>query len=116
MLAFLEGTTAEEVPSTCFVAVENANIVGFVNLYKWSDTSAQLVGLYISGGWRRLGFGRQLVLTAIEALGQGCELSVLVPPTNPGLTLFQKLGFAPVTRIGEYQTPGDHLHLSHKIV
>jgi hypothetical protein len=28
MLAFLEGHAAEEVPSTCFVAVEN-DIVGF---------------------------------------------------------------------------------------
>jgi ribosomal protein S18 acetylase RimI-like enzyme len=118
MLAFLEGATAAEAPESFryFVAAENDNIVGFAALDKWSDTSAQLVSLYISGGWRRQGLGRQLVLTAIGALGQGCELSVLVAPTNPAIALFRKLGFSPVTHLGEYQTPGDHLHLSLKIV
>jgi ribosomal protein S18 acetylase RimI-like enzyme len=115
MLAFLEGHAAEEVPSTCFVAVEN-DIVGFCAVDKHAPHAARLVSLYVSGGWRRQGIGRRLTRFAIENLTPGTELSVLVAPSSPALTLFQKLGFAAVTHLGEYQTPGDDLHLALKIV
>jgi ribosomal protein S18 acetylase RimI-like enzyme len=114
MLSFLEPAAAVELPSTLFVSEIDANIVGFIGIDKRDTHTADLKLLYVSGGFRKSGIGRSLVVAAIDALGQGCELNVLVSKTNgPALALFKKLGFAPPP---DECLVGDYMHLSLRIV
>lgn len=59
---------------------------------KTDDTHYQLVLIYVSGGYRKSGYGRALFNAVVEHVGHGIELQAKAT-INTQSYLYQKLNF-----------------------
>lgn len=78
--------------------------VGDVNLL---ERTAWIATLGVQPEFQRRGIGRRL-LSAIEARLTGSRLKLTVRASNtPAISLYQKFGYHPVTRITRYYSSGE---------
>lgn len=78
-------------PDGCFVAVQDAQIVATVTTVRYQERFGWIGMMLVDAALRRQGIGRQLMLAALQALGE--ETCARLDATPAGYPLYRQLGF-----------------------
>jgi predicted N-acetyltransferase YhbS len=90
-------------PDGCFVLDVAGQTVGTVTTTCYGTALAWVGMVLVDADWRRQGFGRRLLLHALDRLAQRGVGTVMLDATPEGRQLYERLGFRDVAALDRWQ-------------